>query len=305
MSWEEFAKKKIAERRWDDLRQFWAEHVSPGRLAGARPSDELGDIVALLDVARESGRDKEQRFDSIQGLNESILGEGLFLIHAAVRVIGSAQSHVGTGARTWSHVSAYQGAFFAAKGILRLCGVAHAEVNNKTLFIDVFSPRSGSKQRKGDASRQTLVELVTRLEHRQYWIIFLRVLRGLKGIAGLPKPVLNALAVLDPSDFARQRNALNYRCSEWPSESVYFELSGGYAGEDALERIADPGCEDFTVALALVVLRLAAAFVDDLAAEVPSLREDQELMRSYLAVDEHHLYRLFAVSVGTSFQNRG
>lgn len=147
----------------------------------------------------------------------------------------------------------------------------------------------------GRRSRQVRLMKVERLEHRRIWGLFRRMVRVAECPDTLwPVGCVSAIRGMAPKDFGRQRNHLHYRPNVWHFDDLHRLLVDGAHGvfPDGLvdgNRL-DPDGEDFSVALAFVMVRMATNMLVDLATVSRGLASEVSLLRKWFTQDVHRLY---------------
>jgi hypothetical protein len=294
--WERKAAKLIA-REWPEIKNAWLGYIPTIDPPGSVPESSIGELPTLhSQVSRMSPRDPMSVSEEIVGLREGVFIEGLFLLHKAANVIACAQVDVAKGLRSWSLSSAYQAAFFAMKAILHFLGVAVAEVQSKSILIDVWSPPERRRRGIPTPEFNMLLQNCHRFEHRQMWAVFQRMLRVTSERGSiLSNENATSLIELAVNDFAAQRNSLHYRVA-WPFDDLhrcsvvpdFGAHAGGITDGTALN---DPDREDFSIVLGIVLLRMGYGMLYEIAQEAPALKAELEILREWLRNDCHALYR--------------
>ena len=225
--------------------------------------------------------------------------EAIFLLHKASHVIGHAEVSVRSGAKTWSLSDAYQGALFGARSIVYLLGVGLPEYKSKLVITDVWpkiEEQKESRQRlslDADAESPVQFTLATiKLEHRHFWMLFQRLLNVCK-VDVWQKEYVSALRKLETKEFAMQRNILQYRDWRWIfddlHESRIDEQFGVHKG-DLHDALVYAERSDFSIALALALMRMALDLIGSITALTNKLNTEITLLRNRLTMDYHPLY---------------
>jgi len=235
--------------------------------------------------------------DEISGLRAGVLAEAFFVLHKAANVMGCAQVHVARGLCSWSLSSAYHAAFFGMKAILQLLGVVVIETGDQNYLVDIWPvPERRNKKSPLGPKYPVLIQKVQRVEHRHLWACFQRMLRVCTVPANLwPVGCIESLKDMDINGFARQRNDLHYTTTAWPFDDLHAcNLMADFGQHPGMlddgEAISDPANPDFSIALGLVILRMASQMMVELAA-APAVRAEWELLQTWLAGDCNQLYQ--------------
>lgn len=289
--------QKLVARTWTDVRDWWANYIPVIDPPGSPPADVVGNLPSVGKVLKNVQDDAPWEEDEeVGGLRAGVLAESLFTLHKAANVLGAAQVHVGKGLCSWSLSSAYHAAFFSAKAVLGLLGVTVIETNNRTYLIDVWPPPK-KKKNLINAPSNTLFQLTHRVEHRQIWAWFQRMLRVTTvDEVTWPKKCVEGITDLDINDFARQRNTLHYATIEWPFQDLHqcvvMEQFGRHpAGLADGDAVSDPDNEDFSIALGLVTLRMAYQMVRDIAVHSEVIKVEGQLLEGWLQGECNQLYQ--------------
>jgi hypothetical protein len=194
---------------------------------------------------------------------------------------------------SWSLVSGYQSAVFAAHAILRLLRVTTVQLDSSHHVLDLWPEPPSKKVARGED-----VLVITfdgpRLEHRPLWALLLRLLRVTE-VPGEVWPTAIVSEVRDTSveEFARQRNALHYRLARWPLSDLREVNIVPEFGVMAsvTSGCLDPELDDFSVRLGIMTVRLALSLLKDLAAQAPSLLPNLEVLDQWQAGPHYATYR--------------
>jgi hypothetical protein len=285
--------KKIASRRWQELRAAWLAHVLPDGYPEGVETTEVRDLPHLLQEVHSGPRDHPRQCPMVDGLPPLVLAEAVILLQKAVHVLGACQVHVGVGMCSWSLASGYQSAVFAAHAILRLLRVATLQLDRSHHVLDLWPETLTRRSTRGDD-----VLIITldgpRLEHRPLWGLLLRLLRVAEVPTDIwPTEVVSEVRDVAVEDFAYQRNTLHYQLQRWPLPDlreclvvpgfgVMSPLSGG---------CLDPEREDFSVRLGVLMVRLALGLLVDLASAAPALMPTVETINRWLQGEHYRTYR--------------
>jgi hypothetical protein len=135
-----------------------------------------------------------------------------------------------------------------------------------------------------------LILRTPRIEHRQSWAFFQRLLRIIRiDDAFWPGQMCKALVDLDITDFGKQRNALHYTTVSWFFDDLSACVIKPHFGEHTNdlsdgEALSDPDSDDFSIALALVIVRMGSQLLKDLVQYAPVLQPEWDLLEAWLTV---------------------
>ncbi len=299
--WWERKGAKLRSRTWHEIRDSWMNY------AALMPSSEDIDGVSLSDLeslkaatSQVTGDDPEYITEEIAGLRASVLAEAFFLIHKSINVLGCTQVHVNAGLCSWSLSSAYHSAFFGIKAILQLLGVVVVEVGGRSFLVDIWAHSAGKPSRRQillGVPSVVLIQATPRIEHRQLWGWFQRMLRVCDVPGNIwPLGCVDALKNHDLAAFASQRNAIHYSSTFWPRKDLHrCEMDAHFAmfpeGLDDGIAISDPSSQNFSLALAFVVCSMAVKMGRDLSQSSEPVRHEIELIEEWLSGSCNDLYR--------------
>jgi hypothetical protein len=184
---------------------------------------------------------------------------------------------------------------------MRFLGVALPDIENNTVIVDICPdlPKLSSNQRKRRIVpvRETMFyKLPQKVQHRETWAIFQRVLR----VTGIdqrlwPQECTNALDRLDESDFSTQRNLLHYGVNQWLLDDLHdcTPIDGfGRHGLDLYDGSAfDVTATDFSFIVVLGLVRLATQLFSDIATVNPLLHEEWRVLEGWMNRPWCSLYR--------------
>lgn len=289
---------RLSGRNWVNIREAWTPYLPEIRPRGSPPTLELSRFPGIEDVFNETPDASELRRE-VDGLPEAIFSEGIFLLHKAANVLGAAQVHVTTGVLSWSLSSGYHSTFFSMKSILRFLGVATLDVVGKTLIVDIW-PGSKKSNRNRPAPEQysgrtlQFIKAKTRLQHKDQWTIFQRLLR-VSNIFVWDQEIVRSLSNLPTLDFAHQRNALHYRNNHWPYDDLFdFLIDPDFATRETNQithEDIDPASYDFSLILSFVMFNFAYSLFKEIVEATGSATSELGLINRNLLRDCHQLYQ--------------
>lgn len=302
MPWWQVKTEKVSQRFWSDIREGWVNNAPLTLDLSQRLEHSISELPSVIALDEALKIDVPQVHQEISELRRNVLVEAIFLAKKATSVLAASQHHVLHGYCSWSLSSAYQAAFFAAKSILYLLGIAFAERQN-TILVDVWplpEKLSTKARKRGESPRQLILAIklkAQRLEHQPIWGFFLRAIRVSEVEASIwPANFVGLLRDLREDQFAVQRNALHYKNVYWPFpgdlEAIAHRDGFGdfLAAELSADRF-DPEAEDFSIMLALVTVNLALRLINDLGTQSPFFKTVSERTDGLLASDTYSLYR--------------
>lgn len=288
--------EKIKERRWEDIRNEWMNYVPEHESPWPVPEEEVFELPTLQEHLRSFGGAHERHStieDEIVGLRTAAIHESVILLHKAGNVLRAAAEEGQLGFRTWSRSSAYHAAFFAMRGVLGLLGVLvfRGKDHQAEYQVDLWAPREGRRKPAPTESRFAvhIRQRQRRVEHKEMWGIFSRVLRITKIEAAL-WPLLrhDPLKDLDPGQFAHVRHRIHYRATGWlfdDIDSVHekddFKALAEHVAQ--LTHLREPRDHSFPASLALHTLSMGYALMADLGREIPKMRAEAERTDKWMA----------------------
>lgn len=299
---ESFIENHVLARRWSYMAGQWLSYLPILGPPGSRPDEPLSEFIGFTQAAPQVEGQQVALFGDVPGLRQMVFREGLYLLHKALHVLGCAETDASAGFLTWSISEAYHSAFFGAKAILHLLGIAFPtyEPMSKSILIDIFSAGSNQanrkrlEKRKLDPSFISFVRLDYKLEHRHVWTLLSRALRVMQ-IEAWPAAYLKALRNLDVTTVSKQRNSIHYGNHEWLFDDLYNLLTSEGFGvhPDAIEqKLVYEHESDFSLVLGIIICRLALLLIEDLARQTNKLTDEIKIIRSRLNSNFHPLYIL-------------
>lgn len=280
--------KRIDHRNWETIRGEWFQYLPNIQIPGQAPDFEISEIIGLDDIILKIPDDGEYKFELL-GLREAIFHEGIYLLHKAMHVLGSAEVHINNGILSWSLSSGYHSAFFAVRAIICFLGISIAEVNDKMILIDIWpepEKLSKTKMKKGYTPKaETKFLRMPRLQHFHIWEIFQRILRVLT-IDIWEQNFINFLITLKPKEFAWQRNTLHYKNNKWMFNDLHNPINNPSFSvrKNLIEDIEtiDPTSDDFSVILGYLLSNFGYLLLKDIASNVPIISGEFELIKNTL-----------------------
>jgi hypothetical protein len=275
--------KRILARDWEQLREAWLDHVPNLSEPGQPPETTISDLPDLDNYLRKIPKDQvEEVFEDILGLRSGLLHEGIFLLHKAAHVMGSALVHVGQGMCTWSCSSAYQSALFAMRAALNMLGVSVIESPSYGHFL-VDGWASPKKPRRGHRGPIIVLANTGRNEQRHLWAYLQRALDQTRNLdTTCAQEVRVVLLESNYTDFARQRNNIHYRTNVWGLDDLHRCVAQPRFGEDRSDplEITQP---DFSLRLAFGLVGMARRMLAQLAESSIPLQAELKLIDAWLA----------------------
>ena len=226
--------------------------------------------------------------------------ESTFTSHRAVRVFCLAASQAACGSVTWSISTAYQAAVLAVRALLGFCGVAYVS-QNPGFLVDVFpgaaKGRRGGKVPAHGATGYIQVVTIGRLENRDWWSIFKRVLRSSK-FSCWRYGIDDQLRRLDVKRWGSHRNELHYGLSWYFDDLLgntpiddFGEYSDVKTRSYLAESLVDPGGSDGSLLLAEVLLGNTLSMLADLAQGAPIINAEYQTMLNTIAANGNGIIR--------------
>jgi len=288
--------KKLAPRDWNELVEGWQAYLPEIDVKGTPPALSVSDLVQFqVELNKVETHNLRELTNPIAGVRESVLHDGIFLLHKAAHVLGSAQVHIREGMCTWSISSAYQAAFFAIKAIMQFLGISIVEYENRTFLLDVWSGPWKMRNAKQRGNRMLIVN-TKRIEQRHVWAAFQHLLENTVNTNEVwVGSHVQKLLDFGFTDFARHRNDIHYRTNRWPCNDLHqcivnpmFGVREFGASNDSC---LDNANNDFCLFLAVVMFRMAYKMFAQIACTSKLLKDELELVVTWLAQDHNTLYR--------------
>jgi hypothetical protein len=314
-------KRLLTGRSSETLATSWTRHFPSISPTGEKPNMKVEAVagfdaiaIQLREKATEHAKEfyKEQsekpnkrekyvpppitELTVVKGIRSIVFWEGVFLLHKALHVVSCAELGAKRGIKTWSLCEAYQGALFGAKAICHLLGVAFPEHDGKTIMLDVWPDDPTKKSKTSISIEEELPVQFTRwpfqFQHQHIWRVFQRLMR-VSRILTWPNEYTRSLANLEHSQFAYQRNQIQYTNKEWIFNDLHAPDGDTTFGDhptglsEALEYQME---SDFSVALSLAVIRLGYLLVEEITQNTKVLDDEKDLIRGQFTPEKHPLY---------------
>ena len=226
--------------------------------------------------------------------------ESTYATHKAIRVFCLAASQAACSSVTWSISTAYQAAVLAVRALLGFCGVAYVG-QNPGFLVDVFpgAPKGqrGSNVPAHGATGYIQIIPIGRLENRDWWSIFKRVLRSSK-FSCWRYGIDDQLQRLDAKRWGSHRNELHYGLAWFFDDLLssnpidgFGEYSDVKTRAHLAEGLGDPGGSDSSILLAEVLLGNTLAMLADLAQGAPIVRTEYETMLNTITENGNDIVR--------------
>ncbi|MBI1189821.1 MAG: hypothetical protein GC200_03960 [Tepidisphaera sp.] len=294
MSYIDRTAEKIQLRDWSKIRQEWKSYVPNHKSPIPLPEDEIYELTSMAsELKRMSGvdcRDDLIEYE-IEGLRTAVFQEGIGLLHKACNVLRAGADAGTAGYRTWSRSNAYHAAFFGMRSVLALLGVivSRSKDRGADYQTDIWHERR-TKRPPSLTGCPFAIRVIQRdrVEHKELWGVFSRVLRVTKIDDSVwPKSKQNPLRTMAPGDFGKFRHKVHYRSVGWcfldvDDVSERDDLSA--LAKDAVEfrGLGNADDPDFPFALGVHVTSLAAALVFDLGKDIPLLAQEAARNQSWM-----------------------
>ncbi len=232
----------------------------------------------------------ERRFEPEVNPAAHLFHESVYAVHTAVRVSCAAAQQATDGLPTWSISTAYQGSMLALRALLGFCGIAYLETEQRYFLLDAFpSAKKGERKIRRPVLNASFNEVqlikVERMEHRDWWLVFRRLLRTSPDLFSCSPYVLDrTLARCDPSVLTRHRNELHYR-GMWFYEDLFDQLFLERFGrfdtegcQEIVDKLQEENGSDGMLILNQILLGISIAMLRDLASDSRRLVSEIELI---------------------------
>jgi hypothetical protein len=286
--------KQFRERRWDDVRDSWVEHIPSFGKVASRPDPGLENLPELLSIARD---EPVARHEDVYGLRTNALWEAMFLFHKCSHTNLAAQRLASQGMHSWCLFNAYHSAYLGAKGIMTLLGVPLPNLSGNQVGLDLFPEPEKKRLVKPVRFDEFLIVRLPKLDQRRMWQGFQRLLKMCRTQCwddSLRKEIINvAYSAISPP-----RNYFLYKSHYWPLEDLASDATG-----DELSAMMTPELDaendGFLLRLSFLVYLFFQQLISDLAKYSPVIRVQLEASRCLVDVQmpELDLYREFISQV--------
>jgi hypothetical protein len=263
---------------------------------GSQPDSPLSEFSGFVTVHQTLTAATPHALMEVPGLRETVFREALFMLHKASHVIGCAETQVRRGAKTWPMSEAYHGAYFAAKAISYLLGVAIVDFRDHIIVVDIWPADKGrSRSLILSSPSDTSVDfdwMKVVYGHYQLWQLFQRLLE-LTTVDVWPRAYVTALSLLSTHDFAKQRNVLHYQDDAWIFDDLFefvVEPTFGVHRHGLHRALVYDEKSDFSLVLALVLFRLAYLLFDSITQVTNKLTAEKNMILNRLRPHYHPLY---------------
>lgn len=285
-NWVKSACGKIACRDWGDLRDYWGQSLLDVDPPGSAPEHTVAELVGVEQELEECQETVPRFVDSIPGVRDCILHEGIFLLHKAVNVLGAAERHADAGIESWALSSGYHASLFAAQAIVRFLGVSLADTGCRTLIVDTFPEKetlSSKARKRGEVAAERTMLLIrpTTVGHRDTWRFFQRTLNISKvGEHVVTKDVQSHLKHTRVEEFAKQRNRIHYGVNHWPGNDLHTCITTtgfGYVGTGSPLVSSSEG--GFSLANGAITVSVAAKMLASIVSVCPTIQGELDLLQ--------------------------
>jgi len=294
------ALERIKKRTWSELRSQWIEFIPHIYPSGSPPKEPVANFYGFHNVAHKT-IDSDVHREEVIGLRQLLFWEGVYLLHKASHVVGSAEIHARKGIQTWSLSSGYHGALFGVKAILHMLGISMPEYrgedsyNNKAILVDLWPelPKLSRKQiivGMKNVPEMEFSKLGLRIQNRHVWRTFLRIINVSK-VDVWPLEYVRALRNLEPSEFAWQRNAIHYQNHIWIHEDLHEFVSDekfGIPQKTLVKSLNFRTKSDFSLVLGLLIFKLGFLLFNSIAQLTNKLVEERALFERHIINEERH-----------------
>ena len=291
----------LVSRRWDAVSASWSGQAPQIEPAGGAPSITLSRYLSESGIFADSLPEKHKLThvrNSRDEVPSLVLREAIYWLHKAVHVLGACETQVNGGRLTWASSDAYQNAYFAARAIISLLGVAIAEVENSSIVIELCRDQKGMRPGKiselGAFEEQLhILSLGILFDHRQIWTIFRRVVRTTTRLNWSPE-LLSYFSNIDIALLSRQRHGLHYQVDYWimpdMHEFIHSDAFRDVSPDASGRALFSPDRNNYTFTIAFTLTRLALMMFKDLCKLTNRLSGEQELFIRTLSSERHPVF---------------
>lgn len=215
--------EKIGNRDWIEVKNYWQNFISTPEfpITNFQYNDSLDDKLNTVSdniKATEKKTTIRDHFEILNGIQEKIFMESIFLLYKSINSLKSAQSCQYAGYKTWSMSNYYQSCFFSLKSILNLLGVHYTRTkNNNDIIIDLIPSYKRINKSELTQKRKVFecrIIITKQLKHYEQWSIFQKAVTYTKNL-DLTEFLCSAIRKLKPKDFAETRNNIIYHNLYW------------------------------------------------------------------------------------------
>lgn len=272
--------KKILKRQWPEIRDSWLRDLPEIPSAACKPTSSLSDLLALTNAHQNIDQNNEV-IHGVSGLRQIALWEAVFLLHKSGSVMRACQTSVKSGMKTWSMFDGYHSAYFGARAVMALLGVAVPRPAGQQLLVELFPnivmTNQKDRKRLSIDSSCCLAYKLNQLKQQDMWGLFIRILRVSEAAVWDDRIVDNLIGIGEKA-FSKKRNKILYDPIYWEYEDlVECETAGdfcvGYrAFPDGFEQL-DGDDPRMSVLVSFMIFNLGYKLLDDLADQAPVLKE--------------------------------
>lgn len=286
-------KKLVLDRSWYQISDYWLSSIPRLDPDANFAFEVLENFKPLVDIL-SSTSDAELKVE-IVGLRETVFREAIFLFHKSINVLSIAELNANRGNPTWSLSTAYHSAFFGARALTRLLGVANATVGGKNWVIDIYPQWvKSSKRKRNDINSQTdiLIFESPKIEQRHHWRLFQRLARVTKFDDKTMSRLADDLWKTDEGDLTKQRHALLYGKNVWFFNDLYqTDIRSGFGIRTSNTSMrTDAGTEDFTIFLAYSIVEFGIRLLRSIGEKANILKDSLNMIEQSITSDRHPIY---------------
>ncbi|HSH38933.1 MAG TPA: hypothetical protein VK993_09115 [Chthoniobacterales bacterium] len=299
-AWQNF-ERSFNPRRWEPIRNSWADFIPLIDPPGSRPQVTLSDYVAdnevLVGVEMPVNKLVTRHVPRTE-VPELVFREAVYWLHKGLHVLGSCEAEIQKGNPTWSLSSAYQSAYFSGRAVLAFLGVTVAEFRHVSAAVDICRDMHGVRPQRLESTGAFLEEIPFHtlgllFDHRQLWQLFQRVIR-VTNCHVWPADWANFLAMLDIANITRQRHQLHYRLEYWLMDDL-FEFSypedfPDVAATGIGRELFETTRPNFSLILATLIARMALRLFEDLSQITERLSTERALLENGFSYDRHPFF---------------
>jgi hypothetical protein len=283
------ALKKIAHRRWEEIRDLWVDYLPHIDMSVEFPEPtlwQLPSFKSMMQPALVEGA----RLEYIDGVRQSVFREVIFLVRkfSYCRMVGF--SSTTGGFPTWGIIAAYDACFYGAKALCYLLGIINVSRDSK-FFIDIFTPGTTKVGKNAVTRYDTLLvhKLDQRLTHQTLWSLLERLCNTLI-IPEEGRSTRDELKAIDFDQISNYRNKLLYDGAMWFNIDNFAEcdltrrISNRRLYSSLVESPLDPEVPERYFGLAATLHKALVYLLGDIGTLAPAILHEVEAMSGWRTV---------------------
>ncbi len=296
---------KINNRDWLEVKNYWQNFISilEFPITNFQYNDTLDDELITVShniKSAENENTNRDHFEIINGIQEKIFLESIFLLYKSVNSLKSAQSCQYAGYKTWSISNYYQSCFFSLKSILNILGVHYTRTkNNNDIIIDLIPSYKriniSELTQKRKVFECRIIRYTKQLKHYDQWSIFKKVVSYTRNL-DLSDFLSIAIQKLKPLDFAETRNKIIYHNLFWlfpDLKSEIIDMNFGLINLDISKIEEHIYNESFIVFLSYLLLDNCISLFSQLATMSNNFKQEFDIFNNSIRHENNRNFESF------------